>query len=275
MYTDQTPAGNKAAIRFLHLGNALAPSYKQFLRLGTAAFGTPDKRGDFLNIGPELAGFMGLRPIKVDPLASMGFKIAEYQTGIRNARREFTGGYFGILRGGRIKPNDVISAFYNSNKARFEVQQEMNKNINAAGILGVDTSSLRREFSDRQISTKTFNNLATGVFEPYFPSQDIRKRFAEIANNLGDPNVYLEVAPTLRAMKSLFKELPLDSTFDIDLADYLFEEAPLIPLPNLPQPVVNTQANVQNVNPTTNLTSTETALLSPSEQIIRQRLRRT
>jgi len=275
LYTDQTPAGNKAAIRFLHLGNALAPSYKQFLRLGTAAFGTPDKRGDFLNIGPELAGFMGLRPIKVDPLQSMGFKIADYQQGIRNARREFTGGYFGILRGGRIKPNDVISAFYNSNKARFEVQQEMNKNINAAGILGVDTSSLRREFSDRQISTKTFNNLATGVFEPYFPSQDIRKRFAEIANNLGDPNVYLEVAPTLRAMKSLFKELPLDSTFDIDLADYLFEEAPLIPLPNLPQPVVNTQANVQNVNPTTNLTSTETALLSPSEQIIRQRLRRT
>ncbi len=151
----------------------------------------------------------------------------------------------------------------------------MNKNINAAGILGVETSSLRREFSDRQISPRTFNNLATGVFEPYFPSEDIRKRFAEIANNLGDPNIYTEVAPTLRAMRSLFKTLPLDSTFDIDLADYLFEEAPLIPLPNLPQPVVNTQANVQNVNPTTNLTSTETALLSPSEQIIRQRLRRT
>ena len=26
LYTDQTPAGNKAAIRFLHLGEALAPS---------------------------------------------------------------------------------------------------------------------------------------------------------------------------------------------------------------------------------------------------------
>jgi hypothetical protein len=98
LYTDQTPAGNKAAIRFLHLGQALAPSYKQFQRIGQAAFGTPDKRGEVLDIGPELAGFMGLRPIKVDPLASMGFKIAEYQTGIRNARREFTGGYFGILK---------------------------------------------------------------------------------------------------------------------------------------------------------------------------------
>ena len=108
LYTDQTPAGDKAAIKFLHLGIALAPSYRQFQRLGQAAFGVPTKRGDELNIGPELAGFMGFRPIKVDPLQSMGFKIAEYQQGIRNARREFTGGYFGLLRGGRIKPNDVI-----------------------------------------------------------------------------------------------------------------------------------------------------------------------
>ena len=134
LYTEQTPAGNKAAIRFLHLGQALAPSYRQFQRLGQAAFGLPTKRGDELNIGPELAGFMGFRPIKVDPLQSMGFKIAEYQTGIRNSRREFTGGYFGLLRGGRIKPNDVIQAFYNSNRARFLVQQEMNKNISAANI---------------------------------------------------------------------------------------------------------------------------------------------
>ena len=275
LYTDQTPAGNKAAIRFLHLGEALAPSYKQFLRLGSAAFGTPDKRGETLSIGPELAGFMGLRPIKVDPLASMGFKIAEYQTGIRNARREFTGGYFGILRGGRIKPNDVINAYYNSNKARFEVQREMYNNINAAGVLGVDTSSLRREFSDRQISPKTFNNLSIGVFEPYYPSKDIQARFAEIANDLGDPNIFLEVAPTLRTMRSLFRTLPLDDRFDIDLDDFLFEEAPLIPLPNLPQPTVNTQANVQPVDQNTNLTTTEQALLSPSEQIIRQRLRRT
>jgi hypothetical protein len=275
LYTDQTPAGNKAAIRFLHLGQALAPSYRQFQRLGQAAFGIPTKRGDELNIGPELAGFMGLRPIKVDPLASMGFKIAEYQTGIRNARREFTGGYFGILRGGRIKPNDVINAYYNSNRARFLVQQEMNKNISSANILGVDTSLLRREFSDRQISASTFNKLATGAFEPYFPSADIRKRFAEIASNLGDPNIYLEVAPTLRAMRSLFRQLPLDGAFDVELDDFLFEEAPLIPLPTTPQPVVNTQTNAQQINPTTTLTRTEQALLSPDEQVIRERLRRT
>ena len=271
LYTDQTPAGNKAAIRFLHLGNALAPSYKQYIRLLQAATETPTKRGEELDVGPEIAGFMGLRPIKVDPLQSMGFKIAEYQEGIRNARREFTGGYFGILRGGRIKPNDVINAYYNSNRARFLVQQEMNKNISAAGILGVDAGKLRREFSDRQISPVTFRNLAVGKFEPYFPSEDIQARFAEIARNLGDPNVFTEVAPTLRSMRSLFRTLPLDGAFDVDLNDFLFEETLLPPLPSTPQPVVNTQTTAQQIDPNTNLTRTQQALLSPEEQVIASR----
>jgi len=271
LYTDQTPAGNKAAIRFLHLGIALAPSYRQFQRLGQAAFGTPTKRGDELNIGPELAGFMGLRPIKVDPLQSMGFKISEYQTGIRNARREFTGGYFGILRGGRIKPNDVINAYYNSNRARFLVQQEMNKNINAAQILGVNKSALKNEFKDRQLSDATFNSLARGKFEPYFPSEEIQQRFAEIARNLGDPNIFTEVRPTLRLMLQEFRRLPLTSAFDSDINDFLFEEAPLIPLPQTGQPIVNTQANVQQVDTNTNLTPIQQALLSPEEQIIASR----
>ena len=259
LYTDQTPAGDKAAIQFLHLGIALAPSYRQFQRLGQAAFGVPTKRGDELNIGPELAGFMGFRPIKVDPLQSMGFKIAEFQQGIRNARREFTGGYFGLLRGGRIKPNDVIERYFASNKARFEVQKEMFKNISAAGILGVETSKLRKEFKDRQISTKTFNDLGNAKFEPYFPSEDIRKRFAEIANNLGEPNIYLEVAPTLRAMRSLFRQLPLDGAFDVQVEDFLFEPISTPLLPQTGQPIVSNQ---NNVNQTNQLTRTENALLS-------------
>jgi len=42
------------------------------------------------------------------------------------------------------------------------------------------------------------------------------------------------------------------------------------PLPNTPMPVVRT---AQNIIPTTGLTQTESALLSPSEQLIRQRSR--
>ena len=68
-----------------------------------------------------------------------------------------------------------------------------------------------------------------------------------------------------------FRRLPLTSAFDSDINDFLFEEAPLIPLPQTGQPIVNTQANVQQVDTNTNLTPIQQALLSPEEQIIASR----
>ena len=144
LYTDETSAGDKAAIRFRHLGNALAPSYKQFQRLLQASTKTPTKRGDMLEVSDEIAGFMGFRPIKVDPLDSMGFKISEYQEGVRNARREFTGGIFGLLAGGRKSPTDVINRYIAANAARFKVQQEMFRNIEAANVLGTDSFYIKK-----------------------------------------------------------------------------------------------------------------------------------
>jgi len=275
LYTDQTPIGDRAYIKFRHLMEALLPSYKQYIRLGQAALERPNKSGKILELGDQVAGFTGFRPIEVDPLSAMGFKIAEYQRGIRNARREFTGGFFGLLRGGPINPDDIITRYYESNKARFNVMKEMFKNIEAAQILGTNASSLRKEFADRQLSTQTFNDLRRGKYEPYFPSKEIQDRFREIARNLGTANAFSAVAPTLRAMRSQMRFLTLDDIFDIDLNDFSLGNVQTPPLPNTPQPVVNTQANVQNVDPITNLTSTETALLSPEEQAIRQRLRKT
>ena len=275
LYTDQTPIGDRAYIKFRHLMEALLPSYKQYIRIGQAALERPNKSGKILELSDQIAGFTGFRPIEVEPLDAMGFKIAEYQRGIRNARREFTGGFFGLLRGGPINPDDIITRYYESNKARFNVMKEMFKNIDAAQILGTNASSLRKEFADRQLSTETFNDLRRGKYEPYFPSKEIQDRFREIARNLGTANAFSAVAPTLRAMRSQMRFLTLDDIFDIDLNDFSLGNVQTPPLPNTPQPVVNTQANVQNVNPITNLTSTETALLSPEEQAIRQRLRKT
>ena len=275
LYTDQTPIGDRAYIKFRHLMEALLPSYKQYIRIGQAALERPNKSGKILELSDQIAGFTGFRPIEVEPLDAMGFKIAEYQRGIRNARREFTGGFFGLLRGGPINPDDIITRYYESNKARFNVMKEMFKNIDAAQILGTNASSLRKEFADRQLSTQTFNDLRRGKYEPYFPSKEIQDRFREIARNLGTANAFSAVAPTLRAMRSQMRFLTLDDIFDIDLNDFSLGNVQTPPLPNTPQPVVNTQANVQNVDPITNLTSTETALLSPEEQAIRQRLRKT
>jgi hypothetical protein len=213
----------------------------------------------------------------------MGFKIAEYQEGIRNARREFTGGYFGLLRGGPIKANDVIERFYESNKARFNVQREMYKNLNAANILGVSDGELIKTFKERQLSQDAFRKLKDGKFEPYFPSEDIEKRFKEIADNLGDIDVFKEIKFDLREMQRDMKQINLDEPFDLDLTDYL-EEGPSIaeslglgnigqtPMPS-PQ-VIQTSALQGSGNMMQNgLTATENALLSEEEKQIRLRQR--
>ena len=153
----------------------------------------------------------------------------------------------------------------------------MYKNINAAQILGADRARLRREFSDRQISSVTFGNLSRAKFDPYYPSEDIQARFQEIADNLGQPNMFRLVQPTLRQMRSAFKNTPLTSSFDVSLDNFLLEE---VATPQLPASVTSTTPTINpvrtaQVDPVSGLTQTETALLSPEEQIIRQRIKRT
>jgi hypothetical protein len=215
LYTDQTSLGDKMAIQFMHLGKALAPSYKQFQRLGQASFGTPDKTGEILDIGPELAGFMGLRPIKIDPLRTMTFKIAGYQRGIRNARREFTGGFFGLLKGGSIDPQDIVERYIASNKARFDVQKDMFKNLEAAGILGESTAELQDVFKERQISNATFQSLNDGRFDPYFPSTDILNKFREISAGLDESDPFIEVGDEVRELQNSLRKLKLNQRFAI------------------------------------------------------------
>ena len=280
LYTDQTAAGDKLAIQIRHLATALAPSYKQFVRIG---LGATDRVGPFLGVGkrgeeyrvlPEVAGFFGFRGVDIKPLDAMGFKITNYQAGIRNARREFTGGVFGVLSGGRKKPNDVIERYIASNRARFNVEREMYRDLKAAQLLGVGTDKLRTEFKDRQVSTKTFDSLNKGKFSPYFPSEDIRNRFSEISRNIGEANPFQVANPILRTLERIFRQLPLTSSFNIEPADFLIEDIPTTTAPPLPRtgPVIQ-QPPRADVVPQTGLTATETALLSPEEQLIRQRNR--
>ena len=46
---------------------------------------------NIFEVPDELLGFAGYE-IKVDPVRSMGFKIADYQRGVRESRGLFTGG---------------------------------------------------------------------------------------------------------------------------------------------------------------------------------------
>ena len=65
LYTDQTALGDRVSIKFRHLMEALAPSYKQAVRIYQAATETPTKTGKLLELDDQIAGFIGFRPIDV------------------------------------------------------------------------------------------------------------------------------------------------------------------------------------------------------------------
>ena len=150
LYTDQTPSGEKIKIITNHLAQAMLPfSYQQLNRLYQAAVDKPSKRGEFFELPDELLGFAGYRAIKVDPVKAMGFKIADFQRGIRESRALFTGGSESVLRGGPKTARDVIERFIEANRAKFNVEKQMAKNILAADILGADMDLIAKEFVDR------------------------------------------------------------------------------------------------------------------------------
>ena len=115
------------------------------------------------------------------------------------------------------------------------------------------------------------------MFKPYFLSEDIQARFEEISRNIGEPNPFRIALPAFRQLGSVFRNMRLNFNFDnfINPGDFLLDDAPApVAAPQLPRTgaVIATPPRA-DVIPTTGLTATETALLSPEEQIIRARNR--
>jgi len=274
LYTERTPDGEKIKIITNHLARAMLPfSYQQLNRLYQAAADKPSERGEFFEVPDELGGFIGYRAVKVDPVRSIGFKIADYKRGIRESRSLFTGGPESVLKGGPKTPKDVIERFFIANKARFNVQKEMLKNIEAANILGTDMRKFSQEFAERGLG-KTYGRLRRKDFNPYFPSQDIFREFEQISKRIGQPNPMKAALGTIRSMSRRLNRLRLDDEFDLNLDDYLPDPDMLDQSAALPTPPVSPQV-IQPIQTTmqTGLTPTETALLSEEEKAIRLRQR--
>ena len=281
LYTDQTPEGDKAEIIIKHLSEALMPfSKNQVVRLYQSALDKADKRGEKFELPDELLGFAGFRAVPIDPLKALGYEISKYQMGERDARREFTGGQFGVLKGGEIDPKQIIRQYFIANRSLFNVRRDMHNKIKAAQTLNVERNNLFKEFDKRQISSREFGQLDNGIFVPYFPSNEIQIRFREIADNLGIDNPFEIARDTIMDMRSDFRDLDLNEPFSLNLEDYLPSEEPQTPQiqPQTIQqgevPMPNTQIVQSTPSITqTGLTPTENALLSDEEKQIRLRQR--
>jgi len=260
-----------------HLAKSMLPfSYPQLTRLYQAAADKPSERGEFFELPDELTGFLGYRQVRIDPVRSMGFKISDYQRGNREARSLFTGGSESLLKGGPKTGREVVERFIVANKAKFNNDKQMRKNIEAADILGTDMDSIRTEFRERQL-INLYNRLDNDIYTPFFPSENIQREFRQIEERIGVDNPFEEVRDVLIEIQDDLRDLSFDDDFEIDIEEYLpsYDNMTQSTLPTTPdvnpemiQPAVQQASLTQ-----TGLTPSEQTLLSPEEQAIRLRQR--
>ena len=290
VFNPEDTEGNKIKAAIAHLVETQAPlSYQQFKRLDLAAEpidiiqkGKYDKYGQAFELGDELAGFTGFRPVKLNVERGLDFKVAEFQKGVRESRQLFTKN---VLRGGSVTPEEVVDAYINSNRALFGVKKDLYKDIKAAQTLGTSNQVISK--AAERVSRKEFENINLGVFTPLNISEDVQKVFAENAARLEQPNPLIGANPIIANIQRKLSRVPLteESIPELEnpfknLAEPTLE--PVSGLPQLPNPTeiqgygqVNLPTAVagNQINPVTKLTQAEEQLLSPAEKLIRQRQR--
>ena len=288
LWNEDAPWGEQlyAATKYALL--EVAPlSIKQFERMRLAAQELPGPRGEKYELPDEVAGFYGLRAIKMDPIKSLNYKINEFKGGLRKTRSLFTGT---VLRGGSITPDEIIERYYIANQQRFKKFKELKRKIEAAEILGATRRDLGQLFDKRQ-ETKNYKAVNADKFIPFditettlaeFKKQEkaIRDTFDNLEIPAGlDPRTYR----TLMRMRGQMYRLRLDEDFnkEMPLEDFL-SSAPsgtrqvasgVQPLPQQPMPVVQAQPQQLASVTQSGLTPVENALLSDEEKQIRLRQR--
>ncbi len=281
IFNPEDRVGAKASKIIGHLVESQTPgSIAAFERLDLAfepvdiiKKGKVDQYGKSYEIGDEALGILGFRAVEVDPLKSIGFKIKDYQDGLRNSKKLFTSE---LLRGGPITTGDIVDRFILANQAAYKVSQNFYKDYTAAIRLGADVDSLNEDVIGR-LGRKQLNKFENGEFEPLSISAGIKESFAKQAADRGDFDPYEIVESYLDEIRDFYRDIPIGLE-TLPSFPNPFKEIELSPTDTsyLPSsgPPIGPASNITNVDPQTGLTATELALLSPNDQAIRQKLNR-
>ena len=289
IWNDEDSPGDKMSKALAHLVEAQAPfNWKQLGRLGLAMVpvdseGRFDDRGNEYELGNELAGIAGLRRVEVDPAKSIRYKINQYQKGIRDSRQLFTSA---TLRGGPVTPEEIVDAYINANRATFNVNRELFKDVEAARLLGMNEGALEESMEARGAG-KAYDFIGAGEFRPFTPSRNIEELFEDLAIKLGIPNPYDAAEDTIDRIQDILETIPLAGEFP--LIPNPLKTSPLPSLPGLGQtaglpPVVGAatvnqtfanNARFGNINPVSGLTLSEEVYLDPLGKAYRRKQRQT
>jgi len=261
-----------------HVIKTLKPTTAPFERTIKGIKGEPGKGPTMYEVPKELAGIFGFRLEKIDPKKALGFYLYDLRQGQSDATKLFTGGKFGVLSGEPKTPKDVIERYFVANKALFKVRKEAQTHLRNAMKLGVNPKQLEDIFEKRGIPKSLLDELLSGQFRPFYPSEKIEERFQDIAIEGGQPNPYLGAIGVMKAMEGALKRQNLYQDFQLELENFIPDTDPqgqsALPPQVMPsQEVIQTAAVQAPGAMNQGLTATENALLSEEEKQIRLRSR--
>jgi len=269
-------------------------SAKQFQRLYYAATNQPNIRGEKYEISDESAGFYGLRPVKIDPIKSLNYRINDFKEGLRNTSSLFTAD---VQKGGPIEPNTIIERYIVGNAQRYEKFNTLQRKLKAAQTLKATEDNIDELFK-RRGENKNLSALRDNRFRPINITKPMRQGFERIEQQLrsnfddatlpaGLPDYVKDILDNL---KETMQNIPLGDNFYkyIKPEDWLIKKQSSIPgagserqvtqVPPLPpQPMPNQQVisppmpQMSQLNQ--GLTPAESSYLSEDEKQIRLRQR--
>jgi hypothetical protein len=257
--------------------------------------------------------FTGFSVQKQDPYQAMRFKVGGYAGDMQNARQAFTNDIINagklqkdaelLSRG--LDAENFPKEYEKLQSNNYRILSEAYKDVVALRTLNFTEKEIKDIISGRRaFSKQDVNNLLSGFFTP--ENVPNFKKDSAVANAVKNINRELGTDYKVRdfinrqellEIRRKYKNIPLGLSEEereeflrstperkMDIKEPAIEERmqliedqqsvkPQTPAgPNLPDPQISNMF-AANINPTTGLTQTESALLSPTEQIIRQRSR--
>jgi len=294
VYSPTDLAGEKVQKSFIHLLKGVEPgAVSTGRKIQEAATGDISRGGVPRDLRDEmLALFSGIRIINVDVPRTMQYKITEYN---KNKRLVTTTEKLFSLQDYQSRgPAVLANEFRDIQEENLRINKAFHQVIKDALEVGVPKRQLFLQLRKRGISIRNATALLRGRNIPYtgykermskrvrdaqkigkergegdvnpdyfFPRREFLQIEREYRNKSLDPDKPVDRGVIDRVM-DLFSERVTPQGDTVQTAQIQKVQTP--PLPGTPMPRVQTAQ--ANINPTTNLTPTQEALLSPEEKII-------
>jgi len=295
VYSQTDTAGDKIAKSFVHILKGIEPgAVTTGRKLVQGLQADVQRGGQPISLRDEILALLsGIRIININTPRTMQYKITEYNNNKRSVTA--TEKFFSLQDFRQRGPEVMAEEFRDIQDENLKVNKEFYQVLEDAQTMGVSQQKLRKIMKERGISSKNASRLLRGFNIPYSGYDGRMKKRVKDAKNLskeiGEGRInrnyfypkakFKQIEREYKRMR-LLPEEPAPSIIErgVDKVQDLFSEAPQVqqdtqladiqtpPLPSTPMPRVQM---AQAKNPRTNLTRTESALLSPSEQIIASR----